>query len=74
MLKKWDVKAICREKEYTVFQAIGNENEIDALVLQFSRYNLIEFIKSPAIALIKNSPGFGKHLSDMEKEKTELFQ
>lgn len=74
LLKKWDVKAICIEKDYTVFQAVGNEQEIDELVIKLSNFSLIEFIKSPRIALQKNSQSVAKKLLDIEKEKTELFQ
>lgn len=74
LLKKWDARAISIESDYTVFQSTGNEKEINDLIAQFSTYNLIEFIKSPRIALLKNSQGFAKKLSAMEREKTELFE
>jgi acetolactate synthase-1/3 small subunit len=72
-LKKFHVTAVSIERDYTVFQATGNEEEINDLVIKLSDFNLIEFIKSSRIALIKNSTGFAKELLDMEKEKKELF-
>lgn len=72
-LKKSDVTAVSIERDYTVFQASGNEKEISDLVVKLSHFSLVEFIKSPRIALIKNSKGFAKELSEMEMENKELF-
>lgn len=72
-LKRADVTTVAIERDYTVFQATGNEKEINDLALKFSDFNLIEFVKSPRIALIKNSEGFAKELSDREMQKEELF-
>ena len=58
LLKKSDVRAVLIEKDYTIFQMIGKENEIHNLIIKLADFNLIEFIKSPRIALIKNSQGF----------------
>ena len=62
LLKKYDATAVSIERNYTVFQATGNEEEINDLVIKLSDFNLIEFVKSPRIALIKNSEGFAKEL------------
>lgn len=72
-LKKSDITTVSIERDYTVFQATANEKEINDLVLKLSNFNLVEFIKSPRIALIKNSEGFAKELSDMEIEEKEVF-
>jgi acetolactate synthase-1/3 small subunit len=72
-LNKHDVTAVSIERNYTVFQATGNEEEINDLVVKLSNFSLIEFIKSPRIALIKNSEGFAKELLDLEREKEELY-
>ena len=72
-LKKSAVTAVSIERDYTIFQATGNEKEINDLVVELSNFSLIEFIKSPRIALIKNSEGFAKELSDIETKKEELF-
>lgn len=72
-LKKSDVTALSFERDYTVFQATGNENEINKLVIKLSDFNLIEFIKSPRIALIKNSEGFAKELSDKGAQQEKVF-
>ncbi|OXA82099.1 acetolactate synthase, small subunit [Flavobacterium aquidurense] len=67
------VTAVSIERDYTIFQATGNEEEINDLVVQFSDFNLIEFVKSPRIALIRKSEGFAKELSDKEREEEQLF-
>ena len=58
LLKKSYVKVVSIERDYTIFQMIGKENEIHNLIIKLADFNLIEFIKSPRIALIKNSQGF----------------
>lgn len=72
-LKKTNITAVSIERNYTVFQATGNEEEINDLVIKLSDFNLIEFAKSPRIALIKKSEGFAKELSDRERDKEEHF-
>ncbi|MBF4464267.1 acetolactate synthase small subunit [Flavobacterium sp. LC2016-12] len=72
-LKKYDITAVSIERDYTVFQATGKENEINELVIKLSNFSLIEFVKSPRIALIKNSEGFAKELSDMEMQREDFF-
>ena len=72
-LKKSDVTAVSIDRNYTLFQATGNEKEINELVIRLSDFSLIEFVKSPRIALIKNSVGFAKELSDMEMQREFFF-
>lgn len=62
ILKKANVTAVSFERDYTVFQATGSEKEMNDLVLKLSDFNLIDFIKSPRIALIKNNDDFEKDL------------
>ncbi|MFW0739878.1 acetolactate synthase small subunit [Flavobacterium sp. T12S277] len=61
----FDVKAISTEEDYTIYQAIGKEEDINHLVDEFSKFDLIEFIKSSRIAIIKTSEGFQKELQEI---------
>ncbi|WP_072971823.1 acetolactate synthase small subunit [Flavobacterium saccharophilum] len=72
-LKKPNITAVSIERNYTVFQATGNEEEINDLVIKLSDFNLIEFAKSPRIALIKKSEGFAREISARERDKEEHF-
>lgn len=72
-LKNSNVTVVSIERGYTVFQTTGNEEEINDLIVKLSDFSLIEFVKSPRIALIKNNEGFAKELLDLEREKEELF-
>ena len=66
LLKKYNANFLSIEKEYTVFEVIGQKNEIDNLTTALNQYGLVEFIKSSTIALIKDSEGFSKQLLEID--------
>lgn len=66
LFKKYNAAFLSIEKEYTVFEVTAQENEIDNLTTILNQYELVEFVKSSKIALIKGSEGFAKELSEME--------
>nr|WP_315247433.1 acetolactate synthase small subunit [uncultured Flavobacterium sp.] len=67
LMKQYNARFTVIEKDYTVFEVMGQENEIDNLTVALNRLGLVEFLKSSKIALIKSGEGFGKELSDIEK-------
>lgn len=66
LFKKYNATFLSIEKKYTVFEVTAQENEIDNLTTILNQYELVEFVKSSKIALIKGSEGFAKELSEME--------
>lgn len=67
LMRQYNARFTSIEKDYTVFEVNGRENEIDNLTTALNRLGLVEFIKSSRIALIKSNEGFGKELLEMEK-------
>ena len=66
LLSQYTAKYVCIEKEYTIIEVMGLENKIDELATLLHQYELIEFIKSSKIALIKSNEGFATELLKMD--------
>ncbi|SHM77264.1 acetolactate synthase small subunit [Flavobacterium chilense] len=58
VFKKYNVRYLTIEKDYTILEATGQENEINNLAVELKGFELIEFIKSARIALTLNSEAF----------------
>jgi acetolactate synthase-1/3 small subunit len=58
MLRENDLKIAEIQKEYTILEAIGTDDEIVGLTEKLSPLGLIEFVKSSRIALVKCKGGF----------------
>ncbi|KAF2341887.1 ACT domain-containing protein [Flavobacterium tistrianum] len=58
MLRENDLKICEIQREYTILQAIGTDDEIVCLTEKLKSLGLIEFVKSSRIALIKSNEGF----------------
>lgn len=58
LLKKHNTQFITIEKDFTVFEATGLEDEINNLAVELKHFELIEFIKSARIAVTLNSDAF----------------
>jgi len=67
LLREFGAKAVVIREDYTVFETMGQEKEIDNLLHELDKYGLIEFVKSSRIAIIKNSEGIHKKVLEMEK-------
>lgn len=67
LLRQYGAKAMVIREDYTVFEAIGQDEEINKLVSELDGYGLIEFVKSSRIAIIKSSEGIQRKVLDMEK-------
>lgn len=67
LLREFGAKAVVIREDYTVFEATGQEEEINNLLKELDKYGLIEFVRSSRIAIIKSSEGIHKQVLDMEK-------
>ncbi len=68
-LRKYGARVVAIRKDYTIFEATGQREELDLLVTKFENYGLIEFVRSARIAIIKASQGFHKKLKEFENQQ-----
>ena len=66
LLRQYGASAVVIRKDYTVFAVTGHREETDALVRALEPYNLIEFVRSARVAIIKDSAGFHEKLKEFE--------
>ncbi len=66
LLRQYGASAVVIRKDYTVFAVTGHKEETDALVIALEPYQLIEFVRSARVAIIKNSNGFHEKLKEFE--------
>lgn len=66
LLRQYGASAVVIRKDYTVFAVTGHKEETDALVKALEPYDLIEFVRSARIAIIKDSAGFHEKLKEFE--------
>lgn len=66
LLRQYGATAVVIRKDYTVFSVTGHKEETDRLVIALEPYNLIEFVRSARVAIIKNSRGFHEKLKEFE--------
>lgn len=76
LLRQYGASAVVIRKDYTVFAVTGHKEETDALVKALEPYELIEFVRSARVAIIKDSAGFHEKLKEFEAEEPgeELFE
>ncbi len=67
LLREYGAKAVVIREDYTVFETTGQDEEINKLLAYFETYNLIEFVKTSRIAIIKSSQGIHQKILDMEQ-------
>ncbi len=68
LLRQFGASAVVIRNDYTVFETAGHREDIDALTAALTEYNLIEFVRSGRIAIIKESEGFHKKLMQFEAQ------
>lgn len=68
-LRQYGARVVAIRKDYTIFEATGQRDELDTLVKKFATFGLIEFVRSARVAIIKTSDGFHKKLKDFEKRE-----
>ena len=66
LLRQYGASAVVIRKDYTVFSVTGHREETDRLVTALEPYNLIEFVRSARVAIIKDSRGFHEKLKEFE--------
>lgn len=66
LLREFGAKAVVIRNDYTVFESTGQDEEIDKLLVELSKYGLIEFVKSARIAIIKANEGIHKKVLKMQ--------
>ena len=66
LLREFGARAVVIRDDYTVFETTGQEEEIDKLLVELSKYGLIEFVKSARIAIIKANEGIHKKVLKMQ--------
>lgn len=66
LLRQYGASAVVIRKDYTVFAVTGHKEETDALVKALEPYELIEFVRSARVAIIKDSAGFHEKLKEFE--------
>ncbi|TDG35468.1 acetolactate synthase small subunit [Pedobacter changchengzhani] len=69
LLRQFGASAVAIRKDYTVFAVAGHREETDALVKALEPYELIEFVRSARVAIIKDSAGFHEKLKEFEAEE-----
>lgn len=69
LLRQYGASAVVIRKDYTVFAVTGHQEETNALVEALEPYNLIEFVRSARVAIIKDSAGFHEKLKEFEAEQ-----
>jgi len=62
MLRQNDLKISEIQKEYTILQATGTDDEIVSLTERLKQFGLIEFVTSSRIALEKSNEGFCREI------------
>ncbi|MFB5946273.1 acetolactate synthase small subunit [Albibacterium profundi] len=65
----YGARAVVIRNDYTVFETSGHSEDIDKLTEALGNFGLIEFVRSGRIAIIKNSEGFHKKLTEFESEE-----
>lgn len=68
-LRQYGARVVAIRKDYTIFEATGQREELNALVEKFAKFGLIEFVRSARIAIIKASDGFHRKLKEFEKSE-----
>ena len=67
LLRSFGAKAVVIREDYTVFETTGQDEEVNKLLEELTKYGLIEFVRSSRIAIIKDSEGVHKKILDMDK-------
>ncbi|MCH4828411.1 MULTISPECIES: acetolactate synthase small subunit [Flavobacterium] len=67
LLREYGARAVVIREDYTVFETTGQQEEIEKLLKKLEEYQLIEFVRSSRIAIIKESKGIHQKVTELEK-------
>ncbi len=67
LLREYGAKAVVIQEDYTIFEATGQDEEVNNLLEELNKFGLIEFVRSSRIAIIKSDEGIHKKVLDMDK-------
>lgn len=67
LLREFGARAVVIRRDYTVFETTGHREEIEKLIKALEPYQLIEFVRSARVAIIKASNGFHEKLKEFEQ-------
>ncbi|SFD49797.1 acetolactate synthase small subunit [Flavobacterium phragmitis] len=62
LLKQHNAHYKILERDYIIFEVTQQETQIDFLTKELTKHSIIEFVKSPRVALIKSGKGFTDEL------------
>ena len=69
LLHQFGARVVAIRKDYTVFETTGHREETDKLIAALEPYDLIEFVRSARVAIIKNSRGFHHKVKEFERRQ-----
>ncbi|WP_374226251.1 acetolactate synthase small subunit [Flavobacterium oreochromis] len=73
LLREYGARAVVIREDYTVFETTGQQDEIEKLLKKLEEYQLIEFVRSSRIAIIKDSKGIHQKVTELEKKNSTLI-
>ena len=69
LLREYGARAVVIREDFTVFETTGQQEEIDNLLHKLEQFQLIEFVRSSRIAIIKSSKGIHDKVLEMEEKE-----
>lgn len=68
LLREFGARAVVIREDFTVFETTGQQEEIGNLLHKLEQFQLIEFVRSSRIAIIKSSHGIHDKILEMSKK------
>ncbi|HKX85041.1 MAG TPA: acetolactate synthase small subunit [Flavobacterium sp.] len=71
LLREFGARAVVIREDFTVFETTGQQEEIGNLLHKLEQFQLIEFVRSSRIAIIKSSNGIHDKILEMSKKEAD---
>ena len=68
IIRKHSARILRIESEYVVVEKTGHEKETEALLEEFKKIGIYEFVRSGRIAIVKEMERLNKYLATVEQE------
>lgn len=68
LIRKHNARILTIESEYVVVEKMGHEKETEALLKEFKKIGIYEFVRSGRIAIVKEMERLNKYLADQKLE------